>query len=287
MSYEPKPAQSIASNDVEGANSAANNNGNGNFNGGYYQGGGGSVARFITPGGNPIDNSQPAFPGKSSLNHFNAQPILFMVVANVIEFVPISLSSKVCQSFTFGSDGLRSDHIRFEVGIKTPNVILGMALAYGGLVQLLAGMWEFASGNTFAATAFSSYGGFWLSFGAIYVPQLGITAAYGDNKSELASALGIYLASWFIVTFIFFVASWKASIALSALFLFLDITFLLLMCGELTGKSAVHTAGGAFGIITAFIAFYIALAGLLTKDTSYFSLPVGDLSRASTPKSSN
>ena len=53
-------------------------------------------------------------------------------------------------------------------GINTPNVVLGMALGYGGLVQLLAGMWEFASGNTFAATAFSSYGGFWLSFGAIY-----------------------------------------------------------------------------------------------------------------------
>lgn len=65
--------------------------------------------------------------------------------------------------------------------------------------------------------------------------------------------------------------------------LFIDIR----MCGEFTGKSSVHTAGGAFGIITAFIAFYIALAGLLTKDTSYFSLPVGELSRASTPKTAN
>lgn len=53
-------------------------------------------------------------------------------------------------------------------GVKTPNVVLGMALFYGGLVQLLAGMWEFAVGNTFGATAFSSYGGFWLSFGCIY-----------------------------------------------------------------------------------------------------------------------
>jgi succinate-acetate transporter protein len=121
----------------------------------------------------------------------------------------------------------------------------------------------------------------------ITVPQFGIREAYAGNESELSSALGIYLASWFIVTFIFFVATWKASIALSALFFFLDITFLLLMCADFTGKSSVHTAGGALGIITAFIAFYIALAGLLTKDTSYFSLPVGDLSRASTPKNSN
>lgn len=53
-------------------------------------------------------------------------------------------------------------------GNETPNVVLGMALAYGGLAQFLAGMWEFASGNTFGATAFSSYGAFWFSFGCIY-----------------------------------------------------------------------------------------------------------------------
>jgi len=53
-------------------------------------------------------------------------------------------------------------------GVSVPNVVLGLAIGYGGLVQLLAGMWEFASGNTFAATAFSSYGGFWISFGFLY-----------------------------------------------------------------------------------------------------------------------
>jgi len=57
-------------------------------------------------------------------------------------------------------------------GVTVPNVILGLAIGYGGLVQLLAGMWEFASGNTFAATAFSSYGGFWISFGFIYSEYL-------------------------------------------------------------------------------------------------------------------
>ncbi|KAJ9106142.1 hypothetical protein QFC21_001284 [Naganishia friedmannii] len=264
MSYEPKLAQSIASNDVEGATVNGNHN-NGNYNGGYHQGGG-SVARFITPGGNPIDNSQPAF------------PVFHRKFANPS---PLGLMGFAATTFVLSMYNVSAR------GVKTPNVVLGMALGYGGLVQLLAGMWEFASGNTFAATAFSSYGGFWLSFGAIYIPQLGIVTAYGDRKAELASALGIYLASWFIVTFIFFVATWKASIALSALFFFLDITFLLLMVGELTGKAGIHTAGGALGIVTAFIAFYIALAGLLTKDTSYFSLPVGDLSRPHAPKNSN
>ena len=72
-----------------------------------------------------------------------------------------------------------------------------MALGFGGLAQLLAGMWEFATGNTFGATAFTSYGGFWLSYGIIQWPSSGIKAAYTDPK-ELASALGIYLMAWFV-----------------------------------------------------------------------------------------
>lgn len=115
-------------------------------------------------------------------------------------------------------------------GIKEPNVVLGMALAYGGLVQLIAGIQEFVCGNTFAATAFSSYGGFWLSFAsksrlylavslefiprpivdadttspALYIPQFQVIEAY-STTAELDSALGIYLCSWGIVTFIFLI----------------------------------------------------------------------------------
>src|SRR6266536_2170150 len=57
------------------------------------------------------------------------------------------------------------------------NIIVGITLFYGGIAQLLAGMWEFKSGNTFGATAFTSYGAFWLSFGAIFVPGFGILDA--------------------------------------------------------------------------------------------------------------
>jgi succinate-acetate transporter protein len=57
-------------------------------------------------------------------------------------------------------------------GITTPNVVMGMALAYGGLAQLIAGIQEFVCGNTFAATAFASYGGFWLSFASTSLPFL-------------------------------------------------------------------------------------------------------------------
>ncbi len=102
----------------------------------------------------------------------------------------------------------------------------------------------------------------------------------------LDSALGIYLAAWFIFTFIMFVASFRSSIGLVALFFFLDVTFLLLFvhyflasAGKTTMSLHVQIAGGAFGILTAAIAWYVGAAGLLTPDTSLFTLPVGDLSR--------
>jgi succinate-acetate transporter protein len=62
--------------------------------------------------------------------------------------------------------------------IATPNVILGMALGYGGLVQLIAGIEEWACGNSFGATAFASYGGFWFSFAILYIPQFGVVGEH-------------------------------------------------------------------------------------------------------------
>ena len=103
--------------------------------------------------------------------------------------------------------------------------------------------------------------------------------ANGVPETQLANALGIYLAAWFIFTFIMLLASFRSSVGLVALFFFLDITFLLLFVSEFTGNSKIQTAGGAFGILTAAIAWYVGAAGLLTPDTSYFTLPVIELSR--------
>ncbi|KAJ7171240.1 Gpr1 family protein [Mycena filopes] len=160
-------------------------------------------------------------------------------------------------------------------GIHHPNVVVGMALFTGGLAQLLAGMWEFPNGNTFGATAFTSYGAFWLSYAAILLPNTGIVAAYTD-EAELHSALGIFLFAWFIVTVLLFIASLRKSIGFMALFGFLAITFALLGAGEFTGKVPVTTAGGAFGIITALIAYYIGLSDLLAAErAAAFGLPIG------------
>lgn len=157
------------------------------------------------------------------------------------------------------------------MGVKTPNIVVGLAFFYGGLVQLLAGMWEIALENTFGGTALSSYGGFWLSFGAIYVDWFGIASAY-DDPVEFRNAVAFYLLGWTIFTFILVLCTMKSTVAFFSLFFFLEITFLLLTIGEFAGKAGVSRAGGVFGVITAFIAWYNAFAGIATKENSYITL---------------
>jgi hypothetical protein len=164
-------------------------------------------------------------------------------------------------------------------GVSVPNAVIGMACFVGGLAQFAAGMWEFSTGNTFGATAFTSYGGFWLAFSAFLHPDYGVAAAYADAPGQLGNAIGIFLASWFILTFIFFLATLRVNIALMALFFFLDMTFLLLMVGQFSGNASVHKAGGGLGLVTAAIAFYAGAAQLLTEDNSWFTLPVGPVRR--------
>lgn len=181
------------------------------------------------------------------------------------------------------------------------NVVIGLAFFYGGLVQvkyisllfsirlvyllfffdksqLLAGMWEFKTGNTFGATAFSSYGGFWLSFALIFIPGANITGAYSTvGTAVLERSLGIYLMSWALFTGIMLIASHRSSVGLMSMFFFLFITFILLAAAKFNDSITTQIAGGAFGVITALIAWYNALSGLLTKDSSYFLLPTGRL----------
>ncbi|KAG2228508.1 hypothetical protein INT48_002647, partial [Thamnidium elegans] len=158
------------------------------------------------------------------------------------------------------------------------NVVVGLAFFYGGIVQLLAGMWEFKTGNTFGATAFSSYGGFWLSYGLIFIPGAGITSSYADeDESVFRKSMGIYLISWAIFTGIMLISSHRSSVGLMSMFFFLFITFILLAASEYNDSLTTKIAAGAFGTITALAAWYNALSGLLTKDSSYFLLPTGRL----------
>jgi hypothetical protein len=158
--------------------------------------------------------------------------------------------------------------------ITHPNVVVGMAIFCGGLAQLLAGMWEFPKGNAFGATAFTSYGAFWMSYATILLPGSGVLAAFTD-PTELSSALGIYLMAWFMVTFLLLIVSLRKNVGLVVLFSCLTITFLLLAIGIFTTSLAVTKSGGALGVVTAFVAYYVGLAELLSADNVH--LPLGKL----------
>ncbi|KAJ2616610.1 hypothetical protein H4S08_000692 [Coemansia sp. RSA 1365] len=161
-----------------------------------------------------------------------------------------------------------------------PAIVLGLAFFYGGLCQLLAGMWEFAQNNTFGATAFSSYGGFWMSYAVIITPGFNVLPALEDAGGTAKShALGIFLLGWAIMTFIFFLANLRTNLGLCLLFAFLDITFILLCAGDWTSTHNVTKAGGYFGLFTALIAWYIAASDLINHNNSVFSLPNPSLAR--------
>lgn len=148
-------------------------------------------------------------------------------------------------------------------GAKDTVVIIGLAVFYGGIAQLLAGMWEFRSGNTFGATAFSSYGAFWLSFAALLLPGLGGAAAVVSSP-----AVGIYLVGWAVFTGIMMIASFRTNVATATVFVLLFLAYVALSIGFLTGSSAGPNTtwnhiGGYIGILTAIAAWYTAMAGVL------------------------
>ena len=135
-------------------------------------------------------------------------------------------------------------------------VVIGLALFYGGIGQLLAGMWEFRKANTFGALAFTSYGAFWLSFGYLL--------RYTDltKATDASQALGVFLLMWTIFTLYMTVASLRVSGAVAAVFVMLTLTFAALTIGEFATSTGWHHLGGYLGIITAVLAWYASFAGV-------------------------
>jgi len=151
-------------------------------------------------------------------------------------------------------------------------VVLGLALAYGGLAQLLAGMWEFRTGNTFGAVAFSSFGAFWISFWAL------VTFFAKDIPAEhAAAAIGLYLIAWGIFTAYMFIASLRTTAAVATVFLLLTATFFLLGIGEASESPGTVEIGGWFGLATAAAAWYASFAAVTNSTFGRTVLPVKSL----------
>jgi succinate-acetate transporter protein len=139
-------------------------------------------------------------------------------------------------------------------------VVLGLALAYGGIAQLLAGMWEFRSGNTFGAVAFSSFGAFWISYWLLVTFNVS-----GLAPAHVGHALGLYLWAWAIFTAYMTIAALRVSGAVLLVFVLLTITFVLLAIGNDGGHATVIHWGGYLGVATAIAAWYASFAAVINS----------------------
>jgi succinate-acetate transporter protein len=152
--------------------------------------------------------------------------------------------------------------------------VLGLALAYGGLAQLLAGLWEFRNNNTFGATAFTSYGAFWISWFVLEQFE-----ASKISPAHLGDAAGLYLIAWGIFTTYMWIASFRVSVAVNLVFLLLAATFFVLGIGEASATESIVKAGGWIGIATAVVAWYASFATVTNKTFGQIVLPVRELKR--------
>ncbi|MFF1571870.1 acetate uptake transporter [Leifsonia sp. NPDC058292] len=145
--------------------------------------------------------------------------------------------------------------------------VIGMALFFGGLTQAAAGMWEFARGNTFGATAFSSFGAFWLAFWWLQTnPEVAQKAG--------AAGVGTFLVVWLVLTALLTVAAAKTNGATLTVFVLLTLTFAALTIGDFTTLVGFTRVGGWLGIATAAAALYTAWAGVTNATWKRDVLPV-------------
>jgi uncharacterized protein len=147
-------------------------------------------------------------------------------------------------------------------------VVLGLALVYGGIVQILAGMWEFRTGNTFGAVAFSSFGAFWISFWAL---QVFYAKSIGGNVGH---SVGLYLWAWAIFTAYMTVAALRTNGSVLLVFALLTATFILLAIGAVGAHKTVTHWGGYVGIATAAAAWYASFAAVVNSTFKRELMPV-------------
>jgi hypothetical protein len=194
-----------------------------------------------------------------------APPPVDVVAGSIADPAPLGLGAFALTTFVLSmfNAGL--------VGKAGEPVVLGLALAYGGGAQVLAGMWEFRKGNAFGGTAFSSFGAFWLSYWAF-------VAFF--SKGVPATAVGLYLIAWGFFTFYMWIASFRTTTAVMVVFLLLWITFVLLGIGAAAGNGSITKLGGWVGLVTAVAAWYASFAGVTNFTFGREVVPVRPLRHA-------
>jgi uncharacterized protein len=192
---------------------------------------------------------------------------------------PLGLAAFAGTTFVLSmvNTGLVGTH-RLPGGGLLP-MVAALAIAYGGVAQLVAGIWEFRTGNTFGAVAFCSFGAFWISF---YFVVHSVTL---NAPTEVFSGLGLYLWMWGIFTAYMFIASLRTTGAVAIVFLLLTITFIILgignsaLAGTLSATNGTIKLGGWFGLATAIAAWYASFAAVVNSTFGRVMAPVFPLRR--------
>ena len=186
----------------------------------------------------------------------------------VADPAPLGLAAFALTTFVL------SAHNAFGATTAPLLAAFGYAIFYGGLAQFAAGMWEFRRNNVFGATAFSTYGGFWMGLAAFIVLVLAGKVAGGD----VAQSLGWILLAFAIFNTYMLAWSSRINMAVFLVFLTLEITEILLFIGNFAGNApgaGLVQIGGIVGLVTAVVAWYTSAAGVVNGMAGRPVLPVG------------
>ncbi|ORY89604.1 GPR1/FUN34/yaaH family-domain-containing protein [Leucosporidium creatinivorum] len=198
--------------------------------------------------------TQPFFPVYHGSKFANPSPLALFALAS-----GLYITSQVA----LGTGGLANLSITVTIG-----------LGYSAVALLIAGIWEFPSGNPFASALFVSLSGFFASLALVLSPWSDVSTSY-TNAAEFPVAVSQFFFAWFITVFCFIVAAHRSSGGLLIALSLIDLTLLFFgLSYRYPSTTGPLTAGGSFGIIAAFVCWYAALASLLTEESSLFRLPV-------------
>lgn len=203
----------------------------------------------------------------TAADRIGAPELVGVNTASIADPAPLGLGAFAMTTFVlsvFNAGLIKGDGLE--------SVVLPLALFYGGIAQLLAGMWEFKKANTFGALAFTSFGAFWLSFAAyakFVVPSIPAASA-----GQIPHITGLYLLAWAIFTVYMTVAAVRVSGAVLAVFVVLSLTFIALTIGAFGSITEWTRIGGYLGLATAALAWYASFAGVTNSTWRRTVLPV-------------
>lgn len=187
--------------------------------------------------------------------------------------VPVGLAGFSLSLFVLSLINVGARHLPSAIGVA------GLFFIYSGLVLLIAGIWAIVVDNVWGATLMTSFAGFWFSYGLYLINAWNMISTYAD-PSEVGSMEGFFLVGWTIFCFIMWILTFRSTWVLCTMMFFVTLTLLLLCAAAFmlgvseTAHAGLTKAGGAVGLITSFIGWYIVYEGIATPENALFVPPV-------------